>query len=1386
MAELLAAKHGHLSVSSWNIHGLSAYKQRDVLRVTAKLGVDVLGLVETHLANREQEVQWEEALEEDGSFVWMGKPAVQYQQTATNQQVRGRGSGGVGLLVRAGVQCMKLPECEHPCLHFVGVTPPGGSAVLHVGICYMVPSGSRGYSSNDALLRELEERTAMYTAMGSAVLVMGDFNVHIGTIPSVLSPVTVADEYDPREEFWSGPAGIAPQELRRRSVDACTHAGRAPGVSPDGEKFMERMNAAGLVVLNGLEALGPKAAEATLVSRPGCQPSVIDLMLVDGGHWARMEQVVVEPTAIVDGAASDHHMIRSRYRFDHCTAEGDTPRPPPADIAGEEASRWVETRRYRLRTGGDGKYFKPYAAACEQQVEQLLEEWKAEEARGVHIGVERAWADVKHTLHAAAEATLGAQPKAPGVRPAGRREAALSSPQLRHWKGERRKVLQKIYLLTALKHRTVVEGDGSDVEAAQQATATLAELTRVRRQLDGHVKHFVRRRLRERQLKDLREVQRLRVTEKKEHWRLLKQVGRLHPPRLTVPQTVVDAAGCEHSQPATVRTTWAAAWAALATHVAKDPRYDAAFHHRTVAEIHVQEHIEAERAEAEAEGEPPLTEAQRVAAAALNQPIELRDIREAVRRLKRGKAAGGDGVSAEALKEGGDAILQCLLQLCRKVWERGDVPNDWLRGFIAPLHKDGDKRAPLNYRPITLLSIVGKVYSNVLQARLMAWAEANGVIVEEQGGFRPHRGCPEQVFALTELVKLRRQQRKWTFACFVDIKKAYDTVWQAGLKAKLLKYGVTGRMFNAISSLYAACESSIHLGGELGYTPLFPIETGVRQGCVLSPILYSLFINDLALELKQQEARGIGLPLRERTCRLTVLLYADDIVLLGESAEQLRQLMEVVAAYAHRWRFEVNHSKCGLMAFRPSGSPKLEGRPRLSIGQQVIPWVDSYKYLGIELHSGVPFRRFRARALLAAKRAAGAVAGMGMFSGKLSVPLGLQVYKALVRPQLEYCSEVWSLSPWPDAERVQVAIGRRILGCPQRMSAEAVRGELGLVSMEARFQQARVSFWGRLHCLPAGCPARLVYEDSLLLSERGADLRVPEAEAHEGWQVQYAPAGEHGLTAWAAQVKVDLHGLGLATYWRQPDLLAGMPPGKWNALVRKAVGLREQALWWREAQAKSSLQRVYVPLKQAEARAAGVATPPLKLASYLSMRHGGWNDRTLRGRRLMTALRCGAHVLRICTGRWADLPEAERVCEMCGLAVETELHFVVHCAFRADTRKKLLQQLDAVCGPGGARVVQAAAGRVSGLAAEERLQLVLGSEAARVTAEAATWRQLQARCAVTLVEWMDERQAALAAVEALREEQLQLQRTEAAARAMVLLQDGRAEAAVAAAVAANA
>jgi len=174
--------------------------------------------------------------------------------------------------------------------------------------------------------------------------------------------------------------------------------------------------------------------------------------------------------------------------------------------------------------------------------------------------------------------------------------------------------------------------------------------------------------------------------------------------------------------------------------------------------------------------------------------------------------------------------------------------------------------------------VVGKTYTAILNNRLSNHCEKNGIIVEEQDGFRPGRDTKDHLYALVEIIKYRRP--KHTYCAFIDIAKAYDKVWRDGLWYKLWKAGIRGKIWRTLKNIYQKVESSVLLGGNR--TAWFDIQVGLRQGCILSPLLFDIFINDLR-NIVDNLKKGVKLG----NSRVSILFYADDIVLLAESKEDI-------------------------------------------------------------------------------------------------------------------------------------------------------------------------------------------------------------------------------------------------------------------------------------------------------------------------------------------------------------------------------------------------------------------------------------------------------------------------------------------------------------------
>ena len=260
------------------------------------------------------------------------------------------------------------------------------------------------------------------------------------------------------------------------------------------------------------------------------------------------------------------------------------------------------------------------------------------------------------------------------------------------------------------------------------------------------------------------------------------------------------------------------------------------------------------------------------------------------------------------------------------------VPKDWARGGIVD-----------NYRGITLLSVVGKLYTSILNNRISSWLEREKKIVEEQGGFRAKRATSEQIFILKETIQGRKGAKKKTFCCFLDIRKAYDTVFREGLWKRMLDKGIGGKIWRVVKNLYREVGSCVRLGKE--NTDWFSLEVGLRQGCILSPILFSIFIDELAKEVKKVGGARYG------EVVLSLLLFADDIVLVAESAKMLQKMLDVVYRYSKAYRFCFNKDKSNVMVFgRKTGQ-------KIYLGEKELQIVESYKYLGLMIDKNFNWKK---------------------------------------------------------------------------------------------------------------------------------------------------------------------------------------------------------------------------------------------------------------------------------------------------------------------------------------------------------------------------------------------------------------------------------------------
>jgi retron-type reverse transcriptase len=375
-----------------------------------------------------------------------------------------------------------------------------------------------------------------------------------------------------------------------------------------------------------------------------------------------------------------------------------------------------------------------------------------------------------------------------------------------------------------------------------------------------------------------------------------------------------------------------------------------------------------------------------------NTPASPEEVRGIIGTLKVKKAPGPDKIPNTALKLLPDKAIVALTAIINASLRFCHFPSRWKSANVIFIPKPGkDLLFPQNYRPISLLSNVGKVLEKVILTRLVRATNENHVLPDEQFGFRPKHSTADQLIHVTEFISQGINQNKSTGAIFLDVAKAFDTVWHDGLVYKLHTAGVSLAMVKLLNSFLEDRKFHAKIGNVL--STVREIEAGVPQGSVLSPTLYAIFTADIP---KPDETK--------------IALYADDTAILtrSESPElisgQLRRAVESLEAWFRRWRIDVNPDKSSAILFtrrrhRPDGEIVMFDRP--------IPWKTEARYLGITFDNHLRFNAQLEHAKIRAQMVLGQLNSLVNRRSKMSIQNKVTIYRTIVRPAMMYGSAVW-------------------------------------------------------------------------------------------------------------------------------------------------------------------------------------------------------------------------------------------------------------------------------------------------------------------------------------------------------------------------------------------
>ena len=614
----------------------------------------------------------------------------------------------------------------------------------------------------------------------------------------------------------------------------------------------------------------------------------------------------------------------------------------------------------------------------------------------------------------------------------------------------------------------------------------------------------------------------------------------------------------------------------------------------------------------------------------LNCELTFNEVSKAVDRTKCGKAYLE--IPNDVMKnQNAKALLHRFLNLC---FLSGLNPFDWYFSDIKPIPKpEKDPRDPLQNRCITILCCVAKLYSSILNKRLQNYLESNKILVGEQNGFRASRSCIDHIFVLVAVLRNRKELGKETFLAFIDYKKAFDSVDRNLLFFKLAKIGVNGRMYQAISTLYSNPKSRVVLRDY--ETDYFDCPIGVKQGDCLSPTLFAIFINDLALEIKDSKL-GINLdieggPKIDYICN--ILLYADDIVCLAENEADLQAILFIVQNWCKKWRLEINLTKTNILHVR--NKRKQQSKFTFLFDMRPVPYCTFYKYLGVNINEFLDFQFTVGMHADSAGRALSSIITKMIKNGGFPYKVYSMLYNACVTSVSDYSGPVTGYLQYDSTLQLHLRAIRAFLGVPKNTCNVGVLSEVGLLLPRYRTNIEMVRQYHRMINMDDSRLTKQIFLWDKSLNERKL------------------------VTTWTSEVKNIFENCNSTQIFDTSDsfnlklVVANM----------KEIFILQQNEFLNSECAQKPKLRTFMLFKDFQGEPAYITKP----LSFFQ-------------RRMIAKTRLGCLPLRIETARYSipRLPEGERKCLICrdfllgpteSEPVENETHFLFQCcAYKAERR----------------------------------------------------------------------------------------------------------------------
>ena len=433
-------------------------------------------------------------------------------------------------------------------------------------------------------------------------------------------------------------------------------------------------------------------------------------------------------------------------------------------------------------------------------------------------------------------------------------------------------------------------------------------------------------------------------------------------------------------------------------------------------------------------------------------------------------------------------------------------------------------------------------------------------------------------------------------------------------------FNIHGRLFNTLSTIYSSSSAQIRINGLL--TDSFEVKSGVKQGDIISPVLFSMYLNDLATGVKELNC-GIDI----NGLNLSILLYADDIVLMAPDEKSLQKMLNFIEKWCNKWRMAINADKTQVVHFRRQS--KIRSDYLFTLGINNLSTVSYYKYLGVIFDENLSFESNASLLADSASRALGGIRTKLKRIKECGYKTFNTLFNSMVLSIADYSAGIWGTRSFSKTEQVQYKAARYFLGVHRFASTEALLGDMGWPTARSRHKLLLLKYWNRLCNLDDSRITKKIFNwDRRFCNNRGT------------WSYcvkhLFSEIDCEDLFHSVAPCDID---------HAQSIIIDVCDTGDWDIGRYKSQKLRYYNLYKYD---KSPEEYLYFNISKYQ-------------------------------RSLFAQFRCGILPLEIEVGRYRDIPLENRLCQVCKTdIIEDEIHFLCQCMKYAEIRKVLYNQAENV------------------------------------------------------------------------------------------------------------